>query len=58
LGVNGEFIVRGGVMIDTNVEEVREARIHKMSPSADRGKLRSVTYEGIAEAMANQWGIL
>lgn len=41
----------------TNVVEGREARIHKMPPSADRGKLRSVTYTGIAEAMADQWGL-
>lgn len=31
----------------TNIVKGREARIHKMSPSADRG---------IAEAMAEQWG--
>lgn len=36
----------------------REARIHKMPPAADRGKLRSETYLGIAEAMAAQWGEL
>ncbi|KKN03456.1 hypothetical protein LCGC14_1107420 [marine sediment metagenome] len=34
----------------------REARIHKMPPSKDRGKLRSVTCQGIADAMADQWG--
>ena len=34
----------------------REARIHKMPPSKDRGKLRSITYQGIADAMAAQWG--
>jgi len=34
----------------------REARIHKMSPSKDRSKLRSITYQGIADAMAEQWG--
>mgnify|MGYP001046615567 CR=1 FL=1 len=39
----------------TNIVDGREARIHRMSPSADRGKLRSVTYQGIAEAIANQW---
>lgn len=42
----------------TNIVEGREARIHQMSPSADRGKLRSVTYQGIADAMAGQWGVL
>jgi site-specific DNA-cytosine methylase len=40
----------------TNIVEGREAKIHKMPPSKDRGKLRSITYKGIAEAMANQWG--
>lgn len=40
----------------TNIVEGREARIHKMPPSPDRGHLRSVTYKGIAEAMAQQWG--
>ncbi len=40
----------------TNIVEGREARIHKMPPSADRWKKRSETYLGIAEAMAAQWG--
>jgi hypothetical protein len=31
-------------------------RVHYMPPSADRWKLRSTTYVGIAEAMAEQWG--
>ena len=29
---------------------------NKLSPSKDRWKLRSLTYPGIAEAMASQWG--
>lgn len=33
-------------------------RVHNMTPSPDRWKLRSKTYSGIAEAMATQWGIL
>lgn len=40
----------------TNIVDGREARIHKMPPSKDRAKLRSVTYQGIANAMAEQWG--
>ena len=40
----------------TNIVEGREARIHKMPPSKDRGKLRSKTFQGIADAMAEQWG--
>lgn len=34
----------------------REQRIWRMPPSKERAKLRSKTYEGIAKAMANQWG--
>lgn len=42
-------------LIPTNIVEGRENRIWKMPPSANRWKLRSTTYKGIAEAMANQW---
>lgn len=42
----------------TDVVDGRENRIHRMPPSADRWKLRSVTYQGIADAMADQWGQL
>ena len=31
-------------------------KVHYMPPSADRWKLRSTTYQGIADAMASQWG--
>lgn len=31
---------------------------NKLGPTADRWKLRSVTYQGIADAMADQWGLL
>ena len=30
---------------------------NKLAPSADRWKIRSETYEGIAAAMASQWGV-
>ena len=40
----------------TDIVEGREARIHKMSPGPNRWKERSKTYQGIAIAMANQWG--
>lgn len=36
----------------------REGRIWKMGPSPTRKRDRSVTYEGIASAMADQWGSL
>ena len=31
-------------------------RMHYLPPSRDRWKIRSTTYKGIANAMANQWG--
>lgn len=46
------------LLTPTNIVEGREARIHKMPPSADRWKKRSETFPGIAVAMAQQWGKL
>lgn len=43
-------------LVPTNIVDGREPRIHKMPPSDDRWKLRSETYQGIAKAMAEQWG--
>lgn len=40
----------------TNVVDGREQRVLWMGPTADRAKLRSLTYEGVAQAMADQWG--
>lgn len=40
----------------TNVVSGREQRLHWLSPSENRWKERSRTYEGIAKAMAEQWG--
>jgi len=45
-------------LVPTDIVEGREARVHKMPPSPDRWKLRSITYKGIAQAMAGQWGAL
>ena len=42
----------------TDIVEGREAKIHRMPPSKDRWKLRSITYQGVADAMAGQWGSL
>lgn len=39
----------------TDIVDGRENKIHKMPPSPDRWKLRSLTYQGIANAMASQW---
>lgn len=41
----------------TNIVEGREQRLHKLPPSPDRWKLRSKTYQGIADAMADQWSL-
>jgi site-specific DNA-cytosine methylase len=40
----------------TKVVSGREQRIHRMAPSPDRWKERSRTFQGIADAMASQWG--
>lgn len=42
-------------LVPTNIVSGREARIHKMPPSPSRWKERSRTFEGIAQAMAQQW---
>ena len=39
----------------TYIVEGREQRIWRLPPSADRWKLRSLTYQGVANAMASQW---
>ena len=43
------------VDISSLPKKVRQ-RLHYIPPSKDRWKKRSVTYKGIAEAMAEQWG--
>lgn len=43
-------------LVPTKIVEGREARVHRMPPSENRWKERSRTYEGIAAAMADQWG--
>ena len=45
-------------LVPADVVEGREQRIWKLPPSADRWKIRSETYQGIADAFADQWGVL
>ena len=45
-------------LIPTDIVDGRDQRIWKLPPSPDRWKIRSATFQGIADAMANQWGIL
>jgi site-specific DNA-cytosine methylase len=40
----------------TNIVDGRTPRVHHESPGPDRWKNRSRTYQGIADAMAEQWG--
>jgi hypothetical protein len=40
----------------TNIVKGRENKVHRMPPTKDRWKNRSRTYQGIADAMAEQWG--
>lgn len=40
----------------TDIVEGREQRVFRMPPAENRGKERSRTFEGIAAAMAEQWG--
>lgn len=44
------------LLAPTNIVEGRDNRIHRLPPTADRGKLRSETYQGWADAFAGQWG--
>ena len=37
-------------------EHKRWSWVHRASPSPDRWKLRSATFQGIADALADQWG--
>lgn len=43
-------------LVATDIVAGRVPRVHYMAPGPDRWRERSRTYEGIAEAMAEQWG--
>jgi len=43
-------------LVPTNEVDGREQRIHNLPNTPDRWKIRSTTYHGIAQAMAEQWG--
>ena len=38
------------------VPKPEHSKLHRLGYSKDRSKLRSITFTGIAEAMADQWG--
>lgn len=45
-------------LVPTNIVEGREQRVFRMAPGPDRKRDRSRTFEGIAAAMAEQWGLM
>lgn len=46
------------LLVPTTIVSGRDPRVHHMPPSPDRWKERSRTLEGVAKAMADQWGRL
>ena len=44
------------LLVPTNLVEGRKGRVWREPPSPERWKNRSRTYQGIADAMAEQWG--
>lgn len=46
------------LLVPTNIVDGRVNRVHRMPPGPDRWKERSRTFQGIADAMAEQWGVL
>lgn len=46
------------LLTPTLIVEGRQPRVHHASPGPDRWKERSRTLEGVAKAMAEQWGCL
>ena len=44
------------LLVPTDIVDGRQARVHKIPPGPDRWKERSRTLQGIAAAMAKQWG--
>lgn len=52
----GLLLDRLPALIPTNIVEGREQKVWKMPPGPNRKRDRSKTYQGIADAMAAQWG--
>lgn len=50
------WLVNMPLLVPTNIVSGREQRLHRLSPGPMRWKERSTTYQGIADAMARQWG--
>lgn len=54
--VDGRLVDIGGGKMVMRWSNQTDSGQNKLPPTADRWKLRSVTYPGIAVAMADQWG--
>jgi hypothetical protein len=48
----------GRIRVLKGAQKEQWERIHRCPPGPDRWKVRSKTYQGIADAMAEQWGAL
>ncbi len=44
------------LLVPTNIVDGRTARVHREPPGPERWKNRSRTMQGVANAMADQWG--
>lgn len=55
LRLSGRSVLINGKLVERWANQTDSGQ-NRLGPSADRWKLRSKTYEGIAEAMAEQWG--
>lgn len=55
--IAGRIVVHNGREVERWANQTDSGQ-NKLTPSEDRWALRSITYPGIAEAMAQQWGSL
>lgn len=53
--VHGRMVMNKGKIVERWANQTVSGQ-NKLGPSEDRWKLRSTTYQGIADAMAEQWG--
>ena len=53
--IAGRLITHNGKMVERWANQTDSGQ-NRLGPSPNRAKIRSVTYQGIAEAMAQQWG--
>ena len=53
--IAGRLITHNGKMVERWANQTDSGQ-NRLGPSPNRAKIRSVTYQGIAEAMAQHWG--